>query len=145
MAGAPHYFQAASRCEPIVQHLPKASLKFQNKRTTTAVTTKDISIAQNLRLLPFQYGSSTEQPNLASADAFYALSELLGLSLASECQFLNMMRTQIDKIFGSTSVQMQESLNSLRRIKALMDDHVQYLRTTLQTFRNLSVLDWPKL
>lgn len=145
MAGTPHYFQAASRCEPIVQHLPKASLNFQNKRTTTAVTTKDISIAQNLRLLPLQYGSSTEQPNLASADAFYALSELLGLSLASECQFLNMMRTQIDKIFGSTSVQMQESLNSLRRIKALMDDHVQYLRTTLQTFRNLSVLDWPKL
>ena len=144
-AGTPHYFQAASRCEPIIQHLPKASLKFQNKRNATAVAKEDISIPQNLRLLPLQYGSSIEQPNLASTDAFYALSELFGLSLASESQFLNMMRTQIDKIVDSTSVQMQESLNSLRRMKALTDDHVQYLRRTLQTIRNLAVLDWPKL
>lgn len=93
---------------------------------------------------PFQYGSSIEQSNLASADAFYALSELLGLSLSSESQFLNMIRAHVDKIIDPTSVQMQEPLNSLRRMKTLTDDRVQYLQTTLQTIRNLTVPDWPK-
>ena len=144
-AGTPHYFQTASRFEPIIQHLPKASLKFQNTRTTAAVADNDTSISQNLRLLPIEYGLSIEQPNLASTDAFYALSELLGLSLASESQFLNMIRTQIDKIVDPTSAQMQEPLNGLRRMKNLTDDHVQYLQITLQTVRNLTVPDWPKL
>lgn len=116
----------------------------QNKRSINDVIDQDIGIGQNLQLLPFQYGSSIEHSNLASADPFHALGELLGLPLSSESQFLNMIRTQVGKFVDPTPVQVQESLNSLRRMKTLMNDHVQYLQMTLHTIRNLASPDWPK-
>lgn len=145
-ANPSHYFQAGSRFEPVIQHLPKVSLRLPNGKGNAAIDgDADMTIAQNLRLLPFQYGSSLlEQPNLASADAFYALSELIGLSLASESQFLNLLRTQIAKLVDSTSVQLEPAVNSLRRTKTLMDDHIHYLQTTLQAIRSLSSFNVPK-
>lgn len=140
----PYSFRGANQCKPTIQHLPKAALTFRNTKSSDAPGNEDSGIAQNLRLLPLQYGSFIDA-NVASTDAFYALSELFEMSAASESQFLNMMQIQVKKVVGSTSMQMQDSQNRLKRIKTLVDDHVQYLQQILEVIQNRDIFDWSTL
>ena len=65
----------------------------------------------------------------------YALSELFQVSAASECQFLNMMQYQIVKDVFVLEANTSRSLENLRYHKTLLDDHIQSVKSTLQTLR----------
>lgn len=65
----------------------------------------------------------------------YALSELFQFSAASECQFLNMMQYQIVKDVFVLEANTSWSLEDLRYHKTLLDDHIQSVKSTLQTLR----------
>ncbi len=51
--------------------------------------------AQNICLLPFQYGSCLNR-ELASRDSLYALSELFQIAASAEVQFLNLLHKHIE-------------------------------------------------
>ena len=99
--------------------------------------------AQNASFLPSQYGSTLE-PGMVAMDPTYALSELFAFAGSSECQFLNLMQSQIQKDIQFRPEKMELSVANLKHSKTVLDEHVQRLRNTLEVFSSSEMLDWPR-
>ena len=134
-------------CHPIIQHRSKAALMNREVESLTPEATTEpprkTIFAQNTSLLPFRYGS-TVNPEMAIMDPMYALSELFEFAASSECQFLNLMESQIQKDVHFLPTKMETSVANLKHSKCLLDEHVQRLRNTVDLLRNHEMLDWPQ-
>jgi Mg2+ and Co2+ transporter CorA len=97
-------------------------------------------MTQNACLLPAQYGSTLD-PALMAADPLYALSELFNFVASSESQFLNLLQFQIEKDILFQPENMEQPVANLKHSKTLLDEHLQYLRNTLEVLRNPTMLD----
>jgi CorA-like Mg2+ transporter protein len=105
--------------------------------------------AQNICLLPFQYGSRLDK-DLASRDALYALSELFHFAASAEVQFLNLLHKRIEhelSFVGAENVGQYHSVSllNLKYIKMLLTSHAQGLTETIGILRNRQSLDWPRV
>ena len=109
----------------------------------TPETSRKTHFAQNASFLPFQYGL-TLTPEIAAVDPTYALSELFTFAASSECQFLNLMQTQVQKDIHFLPAKMEISVANLKYSKSLLDEHVQRLRNTVDLLRNHELLNWPQ-
>ena len=78
-------------------------------------------------------------------DPTYALSELFAFAGSSECQFLNMMQSQITRDIQFLPNTMELSVANLKYSKALLDEHVQRLKDTVDQLRNRELSDWPRV
>jgi hypothetical protein len=104
--------------------------------------------AQNICLLPFQYGSHLDK-DIACQDALYALSEVFQFAGSSELQFLNLLHSRIEHELSLTGQQNAGrrnavSLLNLRYIKTQLTSHAQRLAETVSTLENRDSLDWPR-
>ncbi|KAL8792444.1 MAG: hypothetical protein Q9195_004977 [Heterodermia aff. obscurata] len=128
-------------CLPIIQHRRKAAL--QEDHHAMPYMSASRRSAQNTSLLATQYGSSLNR-GLMGVDVMYALSDMIGFAAASEYQFLNLVRSQIQKEMKSFQSQMEISLANLMYLKALIDDHALQSTHTLAQIRSGGGPDWPR-
>ncbi|KAF2120081.1 hypothetical protein BDV96DRAFT_641938 [Lophiotrema nucula] len=106
------------------------------------------SAAQNICLLPFQYGSHLRK-ELASRDALYALSELFYFAASAEVQVLNLLDKRIAHELSFVGAEKVATWNSicllnLKYIKSLLTSQNRRLATTVDILRNRHSLDWPQ-
>lgn len=139
-----HAFQ--SLCHPIIQHRPKAALLGNSIETGFSGQATDISplhtdFVQNAVLLTSHYGSTIDQ-TAAAVDPLYALSELFAFAASSECQFLNLMQSQIQNDILYLPDKMEIQVPNLEHRKALLDEYADRLRNTVELLRNRSLLEW---
>lgn len=110
--------------------------------------------AQNICLLPFQYGSKLDK-DVASQDALYAVSEVFQFAASAESQFLNLLQRCIkhelafigggNEHENDTSLQYSVSLLNLKYIKTQLTSHVRRLAETVSVLRNRSFLRGPHM
>lgn len=123
---------------PIHQYRPKVALKKQDndhmlrpprseagEQVNRSISSTD-AVAQSASILPRYYGA-TLNASLASSDSNYALTELFIFAAHSECQFLNLMSSQIEQEMNTFEDHMMHSLQNLQYSKALIDEHIAYL------------------
>lgn len=103
----------------------------------------DNCLGQSASLLPYQYGKTMNANNMRH-DAFYALSELFTFAASSENQFLNMMRVLINENISQFSEKSELSLANLTHSKAVVDEHVQRISSTISCLRNRGGSKWPR-
>jgi CorA-like Mg2+ transporter protein len=132
-----------NHCHPIIQHRPKGALLPGEPEPQPNETPASKNFAQNVTLLPVQYGSTLD-PSLVHTDPMYALSELFAFAGSSESQFLNLVQAQIQRDVEILPHKMEHSVANLRHRKTLLDEHIERLRTTVEILRNRDMLDWPK-
>lgn len=119
--------------------------------TTNRPTTKDYGTwiaAQNVSLLPSQYGSALDK-GLASRDALYALSELLHFAASAEVQVLNLIDKSISRELSFIGVEglshwSSTSLLNLKYIKSILASHAPRMAMIVDILRNRQSLDWPR-
>lgn len=107
----------------------------------------DWKAAQNICVLPFQYGSQLDR-ELACKDALYALSEILQFASSSESQFLNLLHTRIRHELSFIGREIGGnhnaiSLLNLKYIKTQLTSHIDRLNKTASTLHNRHTLGWP--
>ncbi|KAL8882800.1 MAG: hypothetical protein Q9198_000260, partial [Flavoplaca austrocitrina] len=105
--------------------------------------------AQNICLMPFQYGSRLDK-DLASRDTLYALTELFQFAASAEAQFLNFCQKRIEhelSFVGTDNVGQYHSVSllNLNYIKSLLTSHGQGLAETIGILKNRRSLDWPRV
>lgn len=106
--------------------------------------------AQNIALLPFQYGSRLDK-NLARQDTLYALGEVFQFSASAEVQLLNLLQSRIEHELSFVGTQGGNdeyrpiSLLNLKYIKTQLAAHVQNLNETVDLLQNRNHLDWPHI
>lgn len=105
------------------------------------------SAAQNICLLPFQYGSCLDR-HLASQDALYALSELFRFASSAEVQFLNLLHRRIEhelSFVGVENIGQRDSVSllNLKYIQMQLASHAQSLAEVISILRNRHSIDWP--
>jgi Mg2+ and Co2+ transporter CorA len=84
------------------------------------------SLPQSISHLPEQYGL-TLNPQLASVDPLYALSELLFFSVSSEAQFLNLIEERVSECMDNYKGEETLTLNDLNYSRRLLRRHIQYV------------------
>ncbi|OAT13581.1 hypothetical protein BDBG_08754 [Blastomyces gilchristii SLH14081] len=106
--------------------------------------------AQNICLLPFQYGSMIDR-EVAEQDALYAVSEVFQFAASSELQFLNLLHGRIKHELSFTGEQQKMgrrndavSLLNLRFIKTQLISHAQRLAETVRTLETCDLLGWQR-
>ena len=104
--------------------------------------------AQNICLLPFQYGSRLDK-ELARRDVLYALSELFRFAASAEMQLLNLLQSRIEHELSFVGNQdfgryHSVSLLNLRYIKTQLTPLAQRLAETVSILQNHHSLDWPR-
>ena len=109
---------------------------------------QDWRAAQNICLLPFQYGSRLHR-DLACQDALYALSELFQFAASAELQSLNLLSTRIEhelSFVGDEDVSRYHSISllNLKYIKTQLTSVTQRLAETVSILENRNSLDWPR-
>lgn len=107
--------------------------------------------AQNICLLPFQYGSKLDK-DVASQDALYAVSEVFQFAASAESQFLNLLQRCIKHELAfiggdenDTSLHYSVSLLNLKYIKTQLTSHVKRLAEAVSVLRNRSFLRGPHM
>lgn len=106
--------------------------------------------AQNICLLPFQYGSALDK-TVASQDALYALSELFQFAASAESQFLNLLDDRIRhelSFIGRENIAGRHhaiSLVNLSYIKTQLQSHAKRLVDTVGMLEERELLDWPRI
>ncbi|KAK2591957.1 hypothetical protein QQS21_010363, partial [Conoideocrella luteorostrata] len=117
---------------------------------TASKTEEEWRAAQNICLLPFQYGSCLDR-ELASRDALYALSELFTFAASANIQFLNFLSNRIEQELSFVAVEdiggrsHSISLLNLKYIKALLTSHAQGFAEIVGILQNRRSLDWPRV
>jgi Mg2+ and Co2+ transporter CorA len=84
------------------------------------------SLPQTISHLPEQYGL-TLNPQLASVDPLYALSELFFFSVSSEAQFLNLIEARVNECMDNYKGEETLTLNDLNYSRRLLRRHIQYI------------------
>lgn len=129
---------------PIIQHRDYLSLRNKPEGNwATSPSTQVWAANQNCCLLPFQYGQFLNKEMLSN-DAMYALSEVFRLSAASEAQFLNLMRDQIEHELEISTKLDNASMVNLRYLKKILDDHASRLAETVLVLSSQDQFAWPR-
>ncbi|KAK1767611.1 hypothetical protein QBC33DRAFT_71366 [Phialemonium atrogriseum] len=105
--------------------------------------------AQNVALLPFQYGSRLNK-RIARRDTLYALNQVFQFSASAEVQFLNLLQSRIVHELSFVGAQGDGkyhsiSLLNLKYIKTQLTSHAQSLTETVSLLQNRHDLDWPHI
>lgn len=103
--------------------------------------------AQNISLLPAQYGSTLDK-ELASRDALYALHELFHFAASAETQVLDLLDKRIAREISFIGVKQVPKWNSvcllnLRYIKSILTSNARRITSIANIIRNRHSLDWP--
>jgi CorA-like Mg2+ transporter protein len=131
---------------PTIQYRSRIALK--REPTTNNHASPDhptaeqnpLSLPQNAACLASDYGRSL-RPEIMECDAFYALDELFRFAIASESQFLEMMK---HKIKAATITGGGGRIEDLDAALDLIEDHRQYISENLETVRAGGHPNWPK-
>ncbi|KUJ18841.1 uncharacterized protein LY89DRAFT_506064 [Mollisia scopiformis] len=128
---------------PTIQYRSRIALKREPNHASPdhpAAEQNPLSLPHNAACLASDYGRSL-RPEIMECDAFYALDELFRFAIASDSQFLEMMK---HKIKAPTITGGGGRIEDLDAALDLIEDHHQYISENLETVRAGGHPNWPK-
>ncbi|KAM7205139.1 hypothetical protein V8F20_003276 [Naviculisporaceae sp. PSN 640] len=155
----PHHTTATY--EPLSPHRPSEAsipstlrphLAAGRSESTTVPrhTEEKWAAAQNICLLPFQYGGRLDR-EVARQDALYALTELFQFAASAEAQLLNLVQNRIANEMslvgggGDSGQHLSIALLNLKSLKVLLTSHAQGLGEVITVVANRHALEWPRI
>lgn len=129
---------------PTIQYLSRIALKREPNIPANpdhfSTQQRAPRLPQNSAHLASDYGRSL-RPEVMESDVFYALDELFRFAIASESQFLEMMK---HKIKAATITGGGGRIEDLDAALDLIEDHRQYINESLEVVRVGGHPNWPK-
>lgn len=134
--------------ERLPRTMPSAYAASNRATSANKTAAGEWKAAQNICLLPFQYGSRLDK-ELARQDALYALSELFQFAASAEVQLLNFLQSRIEhelSFVGDQKVGQNHpvSLLNLKYIKTQLTPLAQRFAETVSILQSRHSLDWPR-
>ncbi|KAM7214454.1 oligopeptide transporter [Rhypophila decipiens] len=128
---------------------PQLAAGRSDSSTTPRHTEEKWVAAQNISLLPFQYGGQLDR-EIARQDALYALTELFQFAASAEAQLLNLVQNRVENEMslvggGQFGQYLSISLMNLKYIKVLLTSHAQGLGEIITVLTNRHALEWPRI
>jgi hypothetical protein len=115
---------------PTIQLNPFAALRFHNRLSHTARGSAAASkIPQSAALLHLDYTRHLD-PEMATADRFFALNDIFRFAAFSESQFLNAVQSTLNTELDPTTLPNQKdpSISNLLHIKNILERHITRLK-----------------
>ena len=129
---------------PTIQHFADEEMKRLSRLRSSGVYPSEGPFTQSALSLAQNYGLTLDQA-LASADSFYAITELCQTSANSICQLLNLVETIIDTSTGYNQYKSQDySLGNMSYHQDILKRLVLRLRENILDLESYQSSQWPR-
>jgi hypothetical protein len=123
---------------PTIQLNPFAALRFHSRLShTTRSSAATPKIPQSAALLHLDYARHLD-PEIATADRFFALNDIFRFAAFSESQFLNAVQSIVNTELDPTTLRRQKdpSISNLLYVKNILERHITRLKENIVFISN---------